>query len=175
MQHRIDRETISGSNEGVSVGGLFSAGAQVGGMVFKKAPGFFTPFQNPLKNPYDLGLALISPIVGPIILGGLTAIAGFVVAAAATVAIGSLLVGLCALPFNEDFAGAALGLAFAAGAVTLFATVATALLAFLTVIAEPLAIASLVTRSGATIANAFGCLPDDEEETVRYEHVSSPY
>ncbi|MBI2786663.1 MAG: hypothetical protein HYX60_10370, partial [Legionella longbeachae] len=122
--------------------------------VYKKLPGFFTPY----RSIGEFGLFLAAPVVTPIVLGLVAGIATITAAVSGIIAIGSLLVaggakgvGLC----NENAkntANSALNLAMSAGVVAALGILVTVASAIITAVLLPLTIVALVTRSLASIA-----------------------
>jgi CBS domain containing-hemolysin-like protein len=129
--------------------------------------GIFTPYQNNI----DLAIMLTAPITAPLVMGLLTGISALVVGVATVAYVGSLVVGVCALPFNREFAGKTLSFAALAGVTALLATVVTALSALLIAISVPTALAANITR--ATGPDPKGKKSEKDPDTTSAVSVSS--
>ncbi|STY31751.1 Uncharacterised protein [Legionella wadsworthii] len=124
------------------------------GYSFKnQTPGFFSPF----NSKKDFGITAASPIALPIAFAFCTAGATLIAAGAALTSLGSLVfaAGFRLDGFRSedslDKSSKALRVAAEAGIIAFLATSAAVAMTILTAVIAPLALAYLVTRSGASI------------------------
>lgn len=152
---------------------------QAGEYFKKNALGFFTPYRSGL----EFGWTLVSPVIAPAIGGIFTGLVAITAAAAAVTALGSLVFAGGAVLFNKTHAASdALSLAAIAGVITGIAAALTLVSTIMVAVSIPIAVAALVTRSGATVISALSegasklascCCPPTDAEDVGMQNLSS--
>ncbi len=149
---------------------------EIGSELYKKFPGFFTPFRtnSGITRAEDFGLTLVAPVCIPLILGTLTILATALVTVAAIVAIGSLMFAAVASLGNSEFHENALLGTLIAGAIACASVPAALLLAIVTLVSIPFTGLNLLMRSASTLTNLTCGIPaveDSQENSQEYSYL----